>query len=104
MKSSITPWLVAMGVAAGCSGTPDTQVITGKVTSSGAIAVRAVSGDSVVTAGRIRSDGTFTVAIPTGTAYRLELLTSSGVKPVLGRGYAALEFSVCAPTQPFDCG
>ena len=104
MTCSMRPWLLAMCVAAGCSGTNPTQVLTGQVTTSGAVAVRAVSDGAVVTAARVRSDGSFTLALPAGSTYRLELLTSSGVKQVLGSGLTALEFQVCHPTQPFDCG
>src|SRR5689334_14510774 len=110
MKMALRPWLLAACVATGigCSQTPSsTQVVTGRVTTAGAIAMRAVTGTTVVTASRIHSDGSFSLALPAGHLYRLELLTTRGVRPVLarsGRALSALEFRVCQPTQPFDCG
>jgi hypothetical protein len=82
-------------------------VLTGRVTTSGALAVRAVTDDSTVTAAQVRSDGSFTLALPAGARYRLEVLTTSGVRHVLSHqssGLRALSFEVCQPTDPFDCG
>src|SRR5215467_5999395 len=110
MTMATRPWLLAACAAAviGCSGGDDaTQVVTGKVTTAGAIAVRAVDGTDVITASRVHSDGSFTLALPAGHQYRLELLTTSGVRPVLARSGSALtnlQFKVCHPTQPFNCG
>ena len=53
--------------AVGCTGgDPETQVLTGTIHTSGALAVRAVTGDSVITAATVRSDGSFTLALPPG--------------------------------------
>ena len=109
MTMALRPWLLAacMAVGIGCSATSTTQVVTGKISTSGAIAVRAVTDDSVVTAGRVHSDGSFSLALPAGHRYRLELLTTSGVRPILARSGGALsdlQFRVCEPIQPFDCG
>jgi hypothetical protein len=101
-------WLVALMVAGmGCSEDTSTQVLTGNIGASNAIAVRAVSGDRVVTAAAIRSDGSFTLALPAGNRYRLEVLTAGGVKHVLSRhsgSVHAIAFKVCAPVDPFDMG
>jgi hypothetical protein len=66
-------WLVALCAVAGfgCAGDGKTQVLTGRVGTQGAIAVRAVVADSVVTAAQVRSDGSFTIALPAGRDYRL---------------------------------
>ncbi len=44
------------------------------------IAVRAIDGQDVVTAAQVRSDGSFTLALPSGNRYRIEVLTAAGVK------------------------
>jgi hypothetical protein len=95
---------LALALAAACTSTPQEQVLTGKVTTSGALAVRAISNGNVVTAARVRSDGSFTLSLPAGSQYELQVLTSSGVQHVLDRNSDALAFRVCAPTDPFDLG
>jgi hypothetical protein len=97
--------IAAAGV--GCTESPSSQVLTGRVGTTGAIAVRAVTTDSVVTAAQVRSDGTFTLALPSGKRYRLEVLTTSGVRHVLANGSGTLSdltFQVCQPVDPFDIG
>lgn len=110
-RSTLGTSLFALILAgAGCSTDPDpqSQILTGRVTTSGAIAVRAVSDGSVVTAAQIRSDGTFTLSLPPGASrYRLEVLTTSGVRHVFKNAdntFADLSFRVCQPTDPFDIG
>ena len=102
-------WLLAVCAVAGvgCTEGSSTQVVTGRVTTSGALAVRAVTADSTVTAAQIRSDGSFTLALPAGKRYRLEVLTTSGVRHVLSHtatGLGALSFQVCEPVDPWDIG
>jgi hypothetical protein len=90
--------------AVGCSSTePPTQVVTGQVTTSGALAVRAVASGAIITAGRVRTDGSFTLALPVGAQYRLEVLTATGVYHLAGAS-GELAFSVCRPSDPFDLG
>ncbi len=102
-------FLLALVLGAGCTGgsSPE-QVLTGRVNTSGAIAVRAVSGTTVVTATQVRSDGSFTLALPAdGVRYRLEVLTTSGVRHVFANAsgqLADLSFRVCQPTDPYDMG
>lgn len=100
--------LLALVLGAGCTSDPSQQVLTGRVTTSGAIAVRAVSGSQVVTATQVRSDGSFTLALPAdGVRYRLEVLTTSGVRHVFSSAngsLADLTFRVCQPTDPYDMG
>ena len=95
---------LALAVAAGCSTTPDDQVIAGNVTTSGALAVRAISDGNVVTAARVRSDGSFTLSLPALTQFQLEVLTRAGVQHVIDTHAAVLAFRVCAPTAPYDLG
>src|ERR1044071_6332530 len=97
-------WLLLglCAAAIGCSGEPATQVVTGHVAlDEGAVAVRAVSGTSVVTAAEVRTDGSFTLVLPAGESYRLEGLTRSGALKRLGPGAAtrrrcATSHSACA--------
>src|SRR3954467_11793622 len=106
-----TAWLLAICAAAGvgCTehGSGPEQVLTGRIRTSGALAVRAVAADRTVTAAQVRSDGSFTLALPSGQRYRLEVLTTSGVRHVLGHqssGFTALSFEVCQPSDPWDVG
>jgi hypothetical protein len=99
-----TWWLALCAAAAvGCSAGAATQVVTGHLTSSDAIAVRAVDGDAVITAAKVRADRSFTLELPSGSRYRLEVLTASGVKRVLSAD-GALSFAVCKPSAPWDIG
>jgi hypothetical protein len=101
--------LLALCAAAGLGCSSDsssTQVITGRVGTS-AIAVRAVSGPEVIAAAQVRTDGSFTIALPKGKTYRLEVLSSAGVHHVMSyQGSTAhdLAFTVCNPQPPFDTG
>ena len=109
MKSPLKTWLVAACAIAGfgCTEGTTSQVLTGRVTTDGAIAVRAVDGDTVITAGRVRTDGSFTLSLPKGHRYRLQVLTTSGVQNMVGfkdSGLVDLAFEVCEPTDPFDMG
>lgn len=101
-------FLLALVLGAGCTSEPPTQVLTGKVNTSGALAVRAVSGTTVVTAAQVRSDGSFTLTLPAdGVRYRLEVLTTSGVRHVFASADGALadlSFRVCQPVDPYDMG
>ncbi len=101
-------FLLALVLGAGCTSDPSTQVLTGKVNTSGAIAVRAVTGTTVITATQVRSDGSFTLTLPAdGVRYRLEVLTTSGVRHVYSSANGALadlSFRVCQPVDPYDMG
>ena len=89
------------------TSTPSTQTVTGSVTTTDAVAVRAVAGSAVVAATTVASDGSFALAVPVGT-YRLELVTATGaVDPVYADAagtYRDLTFRVCRPGDPVDVG
>lgn len=109
MTSALKAWLVAAFAVAGfgCTEGSKTQVLTGRVSAQGAIAVRAIDGTTVITAGRVRSDGTFTLQLPAGHRYRLEVLTASGVHNVVATHsgvVADVRFKVCEPQPPHDMG
>jgi hypothetical protein len=108
MTRPLKAWLFAACAIAGfgCTDTDNTQVLTGRVTNHNAVAVRAIDGDTIITAGRVRTDGSFTLQLPAGHRYRLEVLTSDGVHNVVGKGgtLGDLAFKVCQPTDPFDMG
>lgn len=95
---------------AACSAEPSSQVISGRFqTNQGALAIRAVSGAEIVSAAQVRSDGSFTLRVPTGEDYRLEVLTRRGVKHIVAPsqasgGFRELVFSVCQPVSPYDVG
>jgi hypothetical protein len=73
-----------------------------------AVGVRAVSGDDVLTAAAIRSDGTFSLILPKGHEYRLELMLRTGtVKHFTTKKngkLTGLAFKVCEPQDPWDMG
>jgi hypothetical protein len=100
--------LLALSAIAACGGEPSTQIVTGRVdTAKGALAIRAIGDGEVVTAAPVRTDGSFTLALPAGSEYRLEILTRSGVKNIVmrdGNVLKDLTFKVCEPVAPFDCG
>ncbi|HEY5951260.1 MAG TPA: hypothetical protein VIV40_37465 [Kofleriaceae bacterium] len=109
MRSALKAWLFATCAIAGfgCTEGGKTQVLTGRVTTQNAVAVRAIDGDTVITAGRVRSDGTFTLSLPAGHRYRLEVMTDGGVHNVVGVKDGALgdiTFKVCDPQPPWDMG
>lgn len=102
-------WGAAFGLGFGCNDAgSSSQVLTGRIdTTMGVVAIRAVSGDAVVTAAEVQRDGRFRIALPAGETYRLEVLTNGGVKQVLahqGGTWKGLETKVCIPTAPFDMG
>jgi hypothetical protein len=107
MTRSMKMLALCLGLAA-CTGGADVQVITGRVaTSQGALAIRAVADNDVVTATPVRTDGSFTLTLPAGTSYRLEVLTRTGVKNMVQRSgniLRDLSFRVCQPVDPFDIG
>jgi hypothetical protein len=109
MKSALKAWLVAACAiaGAGCTSGDKTQVLTGRLTNRSAVAVRAIDGDTIVTAARVRSDGSFTLLLPAHHRYRLEVLTESGVHNIVGTKNGTisdLSFKVCEPEDPFDMG
>src|SRR2546421_12835514 len=74
-------WIVALAMAAGagCTGSgATTQVLEGHLSGSGAQVVRAVSGDTVIAATQVKADGSWTLELPKGGAYRLGVLTAGG--------------------------
>src|SRR5689334_19540154 len=86
------PAITAIALAAiGCSGdAPSTQVLEGHVTAGSAQIVRAVSNDIVVAAAQVKSDGSWTLSLPKGDGYRLEVLDASGaVRHVVSHDSAA---------------
>jgi hypothetical protein len=99
-----------LGFGFGCSdGGASSQILTGRIDTthtSGVVAIRAVTGDAVISATEISSDGRFRIALPAGSKYRLEVLTTTGVKPMLhvDGGWKSMEVKVCVPTAPFDMG
>ncbi|MGE0870634.1 MAG: hypothetical protein AB7P03_18860 [Kofleriaceae bacterium] len=101
-----TPLLAALCALAGvaCSNDSTEQIVTGRVATSGAVAVRAITGNDVVTAARVQSDGTFTIALPAGHDYRLEVLTSAGARRLNAGTKGGSSFRVCHAVDPFDLG
>jgi len=101
-----------LGALAACTSPTDTQTVTGRIQSSGfsgsVLGARAVSGDTVVASSNIDSAGAFSLDIPKGTGYRLEIVTTTGAQPLVAGTNAgvlvAMSFDVCAPVAPFDLG
>ena len=109
MRIALKTWLFAACAIAGfgCTDGTKTQVLTGRLTTRDAVAVRAIDGTTIITAARVRSDGRFTLLLPANHHYRLEVLTPSGVHNLIGAkdgSYADVTFKVCEPQDPFDMG
>jgi hypothetical protein len=108
MTTVRTMGLAALCAVAACTTDPANQVITGRVDpAKGPLAIRAIADDDVVAAAPVRTDGSFTLALPAGNRYRLEVLTRSGRKNLVTRSGGVvrdLTFAVCQPVDPFDCG
>src|SRR5262245_50919176 len=84
-------WMAALCAVVGCTGSEPSQVLTGHIDSKqSAVAIRAVAGDEIITAAQVRSDGSFTLVLPAGERYHLEVLTRSGVKHFASRDGAQL--------------
>ncbi|MFT3697767.1 MAG: hypothetical protein QM831_31800 [Kofleriaceae bacterium] len=66
--------------------------------------MRAVSGSTVVAATTISSAGDFSLALPAGATYRLEVLTSNGVAPIITSLSQQVEFRVCHAGAPISVG
>jgi hypothetical protein len=67
---------LCLGTLVACSDGAEDQILTGRVdTSQGALAIRAVADGEVITATPVRTDGSFTLTLPAGSTYRLEVLT-----------------------------
>jgi hypothetical protein len=99
--------LAVCAALAACAGGTETQVVTGQISAARPIAVRAIDGQDVVTAAQVRSDGSFTLALPSGNRYRIEVLTAAGVKHLYTHGDTGLHdlaFKVCKPVAPWDVG
>jgi hypothetical protein len=92
-----------------CVGSDDTQTIEGRVDRAGftgtVLGARVVSGDHVVATAPVDSDGDFTLDVPVGTGYRLEVITSTGAQPLVAYATGTIvSFDVCAPVDPYDLG
>lgn len=99
---------LCLGTLVACSDGAEDQILTGRVdTSQGALAIRAVADGEVITATPVRTDGSFTLTLPAGSTYRLEVLTRTGTKNLVQRSgnvLRDLSFKVCQPVDPFDVG
>jgi hypothetical protein len=91
-----------------CASEP-TQTLEGRVSRSGfsgtVLGARVVAGDTVITTTPVDSDGSFTLAVPVGTGYRIEIITSDGAQPMVGQSSGTVvHFDVCDPGEPYDLG
>lgn len=103
MKKPSLSYLALCAACIGCStSAPPTQVITGQLSARDAVAVRATSGRDVVAAAEVRSNGAFTLALPVGGRYSIDVLTHDGVKHLFANG--GYTFRVCAPGAPWNLG
>ena len=87
------------------------QIVSGRVArhnfASEVIGVRAVSGDTAAVWSAVALDGSFSLELPAGAEYRMEVVTAAGshglVASADGRA-RALSFAVCSAGTPFDVG
>lgn len=103
--------LIPLASLAACSGSSaPPQIVTGRIDGatfkSPISSVRASRAGAVVEA-PVGSDGTFSIAIPAGTGYRIELLAASGQPSLVfprSAGTVDVAFDVRGGTRPFDLG
>jgi hypothetical protein len=97
--------VLALCLVGACSAEPSTQVLTGRVAAErGALAVRAIADGEIIAAAPVRTDGVWTISLPEGKQYRLEVLTRSGVKHVVDGTLRDVTFKVCDAGDPYDTG
>jgi hypothetical protein len=94
-----------------CAVTEDVQTISGRVERTGfggqVLGARAVAGDRVVATAPVTQDGRFTLEVPVGTGYRLEVITSTGAQVLAAQAtddLVAATFDICDPGEPYDVG
>ena len=111
--SKTTTFLAAALLSlAACAGDAEVQRISGKITLSSFRApvegVRAMQGTTVIATGRVAADGSFSLAVPAGADYRLEVVTREAPYDLLVSGKngtpRVAAFDVCAGEDPFDMG
>ena len=116
MKSLNLLSAVALAALVACTGQSDgpsgeTQKLTGSVQASSfrspVVGVRVVNDSGVVAAAPVGADGAFSLAVPKGTGYRVEVVTREGAFPLGGRGETglrAMAFDVCSAADDFYVG
>jgi len=112
-RATFTSFSFAALLFAGCvlGDGNDDQTIQGRVDRSGfdgmVLGARIVRGDAVVATSPLDAEGRFTLHVPEGTGYRLEVITSTGPHPTVRLADGSLiahTFDVCNPVDPFDLG
>ncbi len=107
--STISFTLAAGALAVGCSSSTP-QVVSGRVERAGfpaqVDAVRVVRSGSAVVESTVASDGSFSLTIPPGKGYRIELVSSGQPGLVFPRQTGVIDaaFTIRNGTKPFDLG
>lgn len=104
--------LFALGfVAVGCSSPAGSQTISGRVAQSTFASpvdtVTVVKGGTGVLEAPVAADGSFTVIVPAGSGYRIELssaATRAGLVSPRSSGAIDVTFAVRGSGAPFDLG
>ena len=104
--------IAVTALLAACAGQgEDLQTITGQVMTSDfsapVVGVRVVQDDTIITSSPIDANGRFSVGVPAGEAYRMEVVTRDGTYPFVRREntrVVAHSFNVCEPSDDFDLG
>lgn len=107
-SQSLAPILIATLVACGSSAPP--QTITGRVDgatfTSPISSIRASRPGAVIEA-PVAGDGSFSIVLPAGSGYRIELVTAAGQPGLVfprTAGTIDVAFDIRGGTQPFDLG
>ncbi len=87
------------------------QIVAGRVArhnfASQVVGVRALSGATAVAWSPVATDGRFSLELPAGADYRMEVVTTSGSHGFVASAEGstrALRFDVCSAGVPFDVG
>lgn len=110
IRISIATLTLAAGtLVMGCTS-DSSQSVSGRVDQAGfpsaVSAVRVVRGSTTVAESPVAADGAFSLAIPTGAGYRIELVSAEQPGLVFPRSTGVIEaaFTVKGSAAPFDLG
>lgn len=110
-RAAVAVSVALLGAACTGGGSDEAQSIEGQVARSNfdstVLGVRAVRGGEAIAWAPLTDNGHFRLEVPLGSDYRLEVVTSSGAHPFVGRSGESgrsLVFDVCGAGEAFDVG
>src|SRR5678815_45934 len=100
--------LLAAALAAGCADPPPSQTLSGRVATDDfparVLGVRAVEEGVVVAQGPVDANGRFSLNVPKGGHYRLEVVTRAGIHQFITPDHGSprvMAFDACGDSYDF---